>query len=321
RGAGRSGADSWEAFLGGCPRFRCTGEHLARYYDYRLYGLHLCRLEGGAGNVRHPAIAEGISYFHVPITYSGQCHMMECRWSENPDVARGTLLNFLDSQKEDGSFHGRIYTNHLIGTDFYHVHWGDAVVAVDALYGGDEYLRQVQERLVKYARWLDTSRDPEGSGMYTVINHFETGQEYMSRYQAVNPRADEDGWKDTTRLKAIDATVYGYQLKQALAGIARRLGDDRAAAAWDEGAGRIGRAIMERMWDDEVGFFSDVDPARGGERTGVRAAVCFYPLLTDLLDDSHIERLLAMLTDPGEFWTPWPLPSSAVSDPLFNAEA
>src|SRR5690606_16295198 len=42
---------------------------------------------------------------------------------------------------------------------------------------------------------------------------------------------------------------------------------------------------------------------------------------TDLLDETHVERLLAMLTDPGEFWTPWPLPSSAVSDPLFNAEA
>jgi hypothetical protein len=316
----RSGRDSWSEFLAGYPRFECSDERLTRYYDYRLFGLHLCRLEGGAGNVRHPAIAEGISYFHVPITYSGQCHMMECRWSQNPDVARGTLLNFLDNQKENGSFHGRIYTNHLIGTDFYHANWGDALLAVDALHTGDGYLRQVYERLGKYVRWLDTSRDPESSGMYTVINHFETGQEYMSRYQAVNPRADEDGWKDATRLKAIDATVYGYQLKRALAAVARRLGDEAPAAEWDEGATRVGRAIMEQMWDDQAGFFSDINPATG-ERTGVRAAVCFYPLLTDLLDDTHVERLLAILTDPREFWTPWPLPSSAVSDPLFNAEA
>lgn len=311
---------SWERFLRDYPSFACSDERLARYFDYRLHGLHLCRLEGGAGNVRHPAIAEGISYFHVPITYSGQCHMFECRWSRNPDVARGTLLNFLDTQKDDGAFHGRIYTNHLIGTDFYHANWGDALLAVDALHLDDDYLRLVYERLARYARWLDSSRDPEQSGMYTVINHFETGQEYMSRYQAVNPRADEDGWKDTTRLKAIDATVYAYQLKQALGAVARRFGDEEAAAAWGAGARRIGAAIMGPMWDEEAGFFSDVDPATGA-RTGVRAAVCFYPLLTDLLEARHVEGLLAMLTDPGEFWTTWPLPSSAVSDPLFNAEA
>src|SRR5690606_3912828 len=125
----------------------CSDERLTRYFDYRLHGLHLCRLEGGAGNVGHPAIAEGISYFHVPITYSGQCHMFECRWSRNPDVARGTLLNFLDTQKEDGAFHGRIYTNHLVGTDFYHANWGDALLAVGAMHPDEVYLRLVYARL------------------------------------------------------------------------------------------------------------------------------------------------------------------------------
>ena len=77
-------ADSTRAvgeFLDQFPRFACSDPYLARYYDYRLHGLHLNRLAGGAGHVHHPCIAEGIGYFHVPITYSAQCHLWEMRWS------------------------------------------------------------------------------------------------------------------------------------------------------------------------------------------------------------------------------------------------
>lgn len=311
--------DPWPDYLASFPPFRCDDPFLTRYYDYRTYGLYLCRLEGGAGNVHHACIAEGIAYFHVPITYSGQCHMLEMRWADLSS-ARGTLLNFLDTQHDDGSFNGRIYTNHLKGTDFYHANWGDALLGVDAVAPDAEYLRTCTPRLAKYAHWLSTARDPDASGMCIVINHFETGQEYMSRYQAVNARADEDGWKDTTRLQAIDATVYVYLLHQALATIARRQNDPAAAARHDAGAQRSAAALMQRMWDPAVGMFSDIDPATG-HRTGVKAAVCFYPMLTDLLTDQHVEALLAHLTNPAEFATNWPLPSSAVDDPAFNAEA
>lgn len=314
-----SATRGWGAFLDSFPTFRCSDPYLEKYYDYRLYGLRLCRLEGGAGNVAHPAIAEGISYFHVPITYSGQCHMFEMRWSANPDVAHGTLLNFIDNQKDDGSFHGRLYTNHLIGTDFYLASWGDAVLAVDALHPDDAYLRRVYDGLKRHARWMDSSRDADGSGMYDVINHFETGQEYMSRYQAVNPKADLDGWKDSTKLKAIDATVYAYLLHLAMARIAERL-DTGDAAEWRARADRVGRAILDRMWNERTGMFSDVDP-KTGRATGVEAAVCFYPMLTDLLTENHLARMLDRLTDAQAFGTPFPAPSSSVSDPLFNADA
>lgn len=309
----------WSAFLSSFPTFRCSDPFLEKYYDYRLYGLRLCRLEGGAGNVKHPAIAEGIAYFHVPITYSGQCHMFEMRWSSNPDVARGTLLNFIDTQRDDGSFNGRIYTNHLIGTDFYLASWGDALLAVDAVHPDDDHLRRTYDGLARHARWMDSTRDADGSGMYDVINHFETGQEYMSRYQAVNPKADLDGWKDSTKLKAIDATVYAYLLHRALASIAARL-NLPGADAWSSRAAAIGRAILDRMWNEPTGMFSDIDP-RTGHRTNVEAAVCFYPMLTDLLSESHVARMLGRLTDPAHFATPWPVPSSSVSDPLFNADA
>ena len=68
--------------------------------------------------------------------------------------------------------------------------------------------------------------------MFTVVNHFETGQEYMSRYMAVDTEADTRGWQPRLRLKGIDVTVYAHQLFRALAIIARRLGHGGDEAEW-----------------------------------------------------------------------------------------
>jgi hypothetical protein len=315
-----TGGSTVSVFAERFPRFACDDPFLERYFDYRVAGLHLNRLGGAAGHVRYPAVAEGIGYFHVPITYSAQCHMMEMRWARDPEEAYGSLLNFIESQKPDGSFHGRLYTTHLEGTDFYHANWGDAVLAVDSVAPNAEFLARAYDGLTRYARWLDATRDREQSGMYDVVDQFETGQEYMSRYQAVDVDADRYGWENRIRLKGIDVTVYAYQLKRALALLATRLGHATHAGTWRDGAERTGEAIRTAMWDDDVGLFSDVDP-RTMRRTGVKAAVCFYPLLTDLLDDDAVRRLMAHLENPAEFAAPFPIPSSSLDDPRFAATA
>jgi len=313
-------AAQWECFFESFPRFACSDPFLSRYYDYRLYGLLLNRLSGNCGNVRHPAIAEGVGYFHVPITYSAHCHMWETRWSAAPDLARGSLLNFLEHQRADGSLHGRIYTNHMKGTDFYHANWGDALLAVHAVHPDPGFLELAYHALGRYASWLDASRDGDTTGMYDVVNHYETGQEYMSRYQLVSGDADVNGWHPKLRLKGIDVTVYAYQLKRALQRIAQLLALPDDDAHWARGADLIGHAIEHEMWDPEAQWYSDIDP-HTKRRTGAKAAVCFYPLLTDLLDETRFGALCAHLADPHEFGTEFPVPSSSLGDPFFDAYA
>lgn len=315
----QAATDTWGRVLESFPRFSCSDPHLTRAYDYRIYGLHLNRLQGGFQHIRHPAIAEGIEYFHVPITYSAQCHMWEMRWCQDPEVARGSLLNFLDAQKADGSFHGRLYADHVEGTDFYHANWGDAVLAVEALHPDRSFAQQAYEGLCRYARWLDEERDPEGSGLFTVVNHYETGQEYMSRYVVVDPDSDRNEWEPRLRLKGVDVTVYAHQLRRALAVLAQRLGRSSEADHHALRAHTIGEALLTRMWDGRGGIFTDVDGGTG-RQTGTRSAVGFYPLLTDLLSDARRGQLLATLSDPDAFWTPYPVPASAVDDPYFDAE-
>jgi glycogen debranching enzyme len=245
--------------------------------------------------------------------------MREMRWSE-PVTARGCLLNFLDAQRPDGSLHGRLHTRHLEGTDFYHANWGDAVLALEATCPDREFLEAANEGLGRYARWLDATRDREQEGLYDVADQYETGQEYVSRYIAVDPDADRYDWESRIRLKGVDVTVYAYQLQRALETMAIRLGRMEEASAWRERASRTGRGILERMWDEGSGLFSDLDP-RSGARTRVKAAACFYPLLTDLPGEREVARLLEHLQDPAEFATHYPVPSSSRDDPYFNANA
>ena len=310
---------TWEHFFAGFPAFACGDPHLDRYFDYRVYGLGLNRIEGRWGNVHHPAIAEGPEYFHVPITYSAQCHMMEMRWRAGGPEAWGSLLNFIDNQKPDGSFHGRLYPDHLERTDFYHANWGDALLAVDDMHPDPAALARCYDGLCRYARWLNTARDPEQSGMFTVVNHFETGQEYMSRYMVVDDEADVAGWRPRLRLKGIDITVYAHQLFRALAAIAGRLGRPGDENEWRALQTRVATAITERMWCPESRLFTDVD-GRTFERTGVKAAVGFYPLLTGLVNGKRLDATMDHLEDPSTFGTPFPLPSSSVDDPRFSAE-
>ena len=310
---------TWESFFAGFPAFSSGDAFLDRYFDYRIYGLGLNRIDGRWGHVRSPAIAEGPEYFHVPITYSAQCHMMEMRWRDGGREAWGSILNFLDNQKEDGSLHGRLYPNHLERTDFYHANWGDAVLAVHRMHPRPEALVRCYQRLSRYARWLCRSRDPEESGMFTVVNHFETGQEYMSRYMAVDPEADVRGWQPRLQLKGVDVTVYAHQLFRALGTIARELGRVGDEAEWHGLAVRSGDAITGRMWSPGARLFTDVD-GRTFERTGVKAAVGFYPMMTDLVDGARLDTMMDHLEDPATFGTRFPLPSSSVDDPRFSAE-
>lgn len=310
----------WGEYFDSVPKFECTDDFFQHYWYYRWYGLQLCGHEGGAGNYVHPGCCEGTGYFHVPIAYSAQCHARELRWLPDPGRARGVILNFLEHQKESGQLHGRIYYNHLEKTDFYFSDWGDAVLSVDAVHPDREFLRDAYAPLAAYAEWLTRERDGSGIGLTDVIDHYETGQEYMSRYMAVSAVADRETWGNLIRLKGVDASVYTWRLQKSLAVIADRLEERGESERWTRAADRTAKAIGTLMWDEDSGMYSDYDPATM-QRTGVKAAVCFYPYFTELASADQASRLRQHLFDPSQFWTAYPVPSTSADDPSYSPNA
>ncbi|MGE3527451.1 MAG: hypothetical protein AB7I33_16155, partial [Gemmatimonadales bacterium] len=315
--ARRRAERSWSAFTATLPAFRCSDRWLERYWWYRWYGLRLNAVPAGLGRYAHRTVCEGIGYFHQPISYSAMCHAREVRWCHDGAWAHGVVETFLDRLDRAGALPGRVYLDHLTGADFYHADWGGALGDVGRVHPDRARLARVYPALAQYAEWLSGTRDRESSGMIDVVDQYETGQEYMSRYQAVDPGADRYGWENRLRLKGIDVTVYAYRLFRLLERLAP---DETRRARWEALAERTRNAVQQRMWDPEQGMFFDVDPATG-RRTGVKAAVCFYPYLTSLAGPRHLAGLERHLFDPGEFWTPFPVPSSSVDDPLFSPDA
>ena len=308
---------AWERFFESVPSFTCSDAHLEKYYWYRWYGLHLFTLPGGAERYPHPAVCEGPGYFRKFVTYSAQCHIREMRWKQDPQVARGSLLNFIENQRDGGGFYGHVFPRAVQENSFYHADWSP-VWDLHRTRPDDDFLARAYDGLSAYARYFDRERDPEGDGLYDIVNHYETGQEYMHRYVAVDETADQVHWGRNFRLKGVDAAVQLYQTKRALAKMARRLDRPDEAAQWGDGADATRAALREQMWDPQAEMFLDVDP-RTGERTGVKAAVCFYPYFTDVVTEEHLPGLKRHLLDPEEFWTPYPAPSSSRDDPYFSA--
>ena len=310
----------WRRFFDEVPRLECSDEHVLAAYWYRWYGLRLNAFSRPFGAYRHPAVCEGIEYFRSPISYSAQCHMREMRWHPDGGHAKGSLLNFIEHQLEDGSFPGHIHPRGPVPRTFYHADWGAAALDVAAVHEDRAFLERAFEGLSRYAEHFIRDRDEGGTGLFDVWSQYETGQEYMSRYVAA--RAEEAGrvadWERTIRLKGVDATVYAYRLFEALARIEPYLGRG-SGERWRSLAARTAEAIRTRMWDPATGLFQDVR-ADTLERTGVLAATGFYPHLAGIAGEPHVKGLLANLGDPTRFGTPFPVPATAVSDPLFDAE-
>jgi hypothetical protein len=306
----------WAQYFEGLPAFTCSDPYLERYYWYRWYGLRLFTLDVGEDNYPYPCICEGPGSFRLPISYSAPCHLLETRWMRDPSIAQGSILNFVQAQQEDGRYVGHLYPRCLHLESFYHANWGH-VWELQRTHPDDEFLERVYRSLGRYVAYFDRERDREGSGLYDILNHYETGQEYMRRYTAVSDRADSEHWGEVFRLKGIDATVYLYEIKRMLGAAAGQLGRPDEAAAWLREAERTKRAVLETMWDHDEEIFCDVDPS-SMTRTNVKAAVCFYPYGTDIIDERHLPGLGRHLFNQREFWTPFPVPSTSADDPSFS---
>ena len=311
-----SSESSWRKFFESVPYFECSDPYLTTYYWYRWYGLRLLMVAACERNLRHPCVFEGIDGFRCHISYSAQCHMLECSWMHFPSFAEGSLLNFVENQLESGSFAGHIgLAWHDQG--FYHANWGAHALQIHDIFGDKGFLKAAYPALCRYAQYFARERDAEGSHLYDVINQGETGQEYGSRYLFADPEAD--AWKPI-RLKGVDATVYIYELQRSLAEIAERIDLPDDAPRWRAEAAATKEAVLERMWDAEREEFCDVRPGTW-ERSPYSPAVSFYPFMTDIAGAEHVGALRRHLLNPERFWTEYPVPTHAIDDSQFSADA
>lgn len=310
--------NGWQTFWDKVPRFHCDWKELERVVRNRFELLYLLRVPHGAGLFSSPAVCEGNGSYHQPSALSAPAIMREARWLQDPSLARGCLKLFFENVLHNGQVPGRIHMAALNNADFYHADWGGGFEAMDAIHPDRATKKAVLMAMQRYVKWLANNRDPEGSGLTDIVNHFEAGQEFSRRYQVIDDKADRAvEFSEQFRLKGIDASVFRYRMVKYLHKVADEIQEKAMANRFQAEVEVIQDVIRKRMWDDKAGLFMDIDPDTR-KKTNVKAAVGFYPLGTDIPNAKMVERMLDTLGDRKEFWTKYPVPSLAISDSWYD---
>jgi hypothetical protein len=103
-----------------------------------------------------------------------------------------------------------------------------------------------------------------------------------------------------------------------LATICDELGLPAKAALDRREASDIGARINRWCWNEEDGFYYDVD--NDGRQFRVKTAGGFWPMVAGVASPAQAARLVAHLRDPREFWRPFVFPTLAADDPHYESD-
>jgi Mannosylglycerate hydrolase MGH1-like glycoside hydrolase domain len=193
------------------------------------------------------------------------------------------------------------------------------------------FAREGLEALAALHGWLERERNPDGSGLVALISPDESGLDASPKFDALM------GW----RASGLPGFIWhihelrkgGFQLDDVLRrggfcvqevlttvahaaslhSLARLSGDD----AYRSSAERIEAALFERCWDEQRGLFFDL-AYPSGEPQRVSTWASLAPLALPNLPREMATRLAEQLGDRGEYALPWPVPSTAASEPAFR---
>ncbi|MEM7200386.1 MAG: trehalase family glycosidase [Planctomycetota bacterium] len=310
----------YQAFMEKTPRFVCEDKRLEKLVKHRLESLHLLRVPNGVGHMSTYNVCQGTGEDHIPVAFSAPAILREARWLGDPTVGRGVLRGFFENVRQSGMVPGRLHLTSLSGVDHYHADWGGGFEALDAVHSDRATKRAVLMSMQRYVKWLANNRDPEGSGLTDVVHQFESGQGPSRRFMVIDDKSDRaEEASEQFRLKGVDASLFRYKLVRFLAQVAEELQEKAMCNRFLAEKEVIHDVIRKRLWDDKAGLFMDLDP-KTRRRTGVKAAVGFYALGTDIPKPAQVDKLLEALGDRKEFWTKYPVPTVAITDASFNAD-
>jgi hypothetical protein len=203
---------------------------------------------------------------------------------------------------------------------------------------GGEFVDEALPALERYYRYLARERDPDGDGLVSIVNRFESGLDFSPAYDHGRRYRDPVSLFAAARRGEVVNKLLGFDLSRifrltnhhvedvlfntafadGLAALARLAGRrEPQLAAWARDTGRRTLdALLERSWDERAGLFWNL---RGRKEEPQRqpTIVSLLPLVLDDLPAEVAARLVEHLSDPRSFATPWPVPSVPRDDPLF----
>ncbi len=169
--------------------------------------------------------------------------------------------------------------------------------------GDKEFLDEIYESIVRWNRWWFEYNDRDLDGLCEYHHPYSSGLD------------DNPLWDQGLPVTAPDLNTYLVMQMESLANIAHVLGLHTEGERWQFMAGQLLAKMNKKLWDEKAGLYRAL---YRGEPIAVRTPFSLFPLLTGKLQPDVVQRLVAHLTDPAEFWPRYPVPSVALDDPHFD---
>lgn len=245
---------------------------------------------------------------------------------DNPEAARQTVRIILSAQGENGYVPN--FTWWASGTSP-HSQPPVGAMCVWKMHQRQpdvEFLREVYPKLSRWHAWWMKERSAKGDGLLQWGS--SSGKPQMALYEC--------GWDDTPHFREMPGVtmvgqvlnVYAVDLcslwamdAQYLALMADVLGEKSDAEMFRRQAKEMNERINAKLWNEELGiycsrFWDNEDGSPGKFLTRLTPAN-FYPLICGAPSADQAKRMLAIMTDPEQFWGEWVLPTVSRKDPLF----
>lgn len=304
-------------------KFVCSSDVFETQYYKAVRELMMCikPMDNQTGG-KDLILQEGGVYFGCWIESTGTINA-ELLSRFIPSVSQATFSTFADNQFVDGLFpykvtaEGPAFFQIQIVTPLARCVWNQY-----ALNGQDKaFLTKMYKAMSHYDQWLATYRDTLGTGGVEAFCSHDTGHDLSSRFWHVPDSPHEN---DPRKFKADnpvlpfvapDLTANVICQRFYLARIAEELGED--GAPWREKAEQSLAALFEHCYDEDDGFFYDLD--RNGQHVKVQSDVLLRVLACEVGDDAFFAAALKRyLLNTGKFFSRYPFTSIALDDPRFD---
>jgi len=240
------------------------------------------------------------------------------------EAALNNQLLFMECQREDGRLPGSITVeNGKLLPQFNKVQgFCFPAPALNMYYwiGQDRgYLQLLYATLERFDAWLWRERDSNGDGCLESWCVYDTGEDNAKRYGNApcwwEAAAPPEGY-DVVPIQSMDFMSFSYSARETLSKISGILGNGNEAR-WKAQAKQVSDKIRSYLWSDERGACFDRD--KHGKRMNTllhnNLRCMYWGSFSQKMADRFVNE---HLLNPEEFWTPFPLPSVATNDPLYD---
>ncbi len=167
-----------------------------------------------------------------------------------------------------------------------------------------DFLDEIYDALLRWNEWWLRENKAE-NGLCWYQHPFSSGLD------------DSPLWDEGMPVIAPDLNTYLCLQAESLSRIADLIGDRERAVELREQADHLATAMIEYLWSERRGLFEGLHE---GQPVDVTTLFNLLPLATGRLPPAIVERMLALLTDPGAFWTAYPLATVSVRDDKFDPQ-